>query len=394
MSRLKYESVKIPILKKVDYSTWRVKMLMFLEAIDNSYVDIIKTGPPYSMKIVAMTADAPEHYAIKEKSKRSDPEKAAMLKDAKVRNIVHNSLDNVMSNKVISYKTTKEILDALETQCQGTMAIKKNRRAILMQEYDQLDVKTDDLISDIYNRFLILLNDLSLARKEYEREDSNIKFLIALPEDWDTHASRIRHQYDLDSLNLDEVYGMLKTHDLEIQQRKNRKGQKMKVVALNAETQKGKENMSERSRRMNILEESDIDDVSDPGTDTDKDSEIDMDDPQVVEMAEMLVKGFRRMRFTKPQRKGGFIRRFSGQGKDRFRKSDGQYTKERKFDKTKITCYNCNERGHLANECPKRTGNFFVTTNSNRDWTDSSGTDNDDECYALMATHGEDASGN
>ncbi|KAL8116904.1 hypothetical protein AgCh_023184 [Apium graveolens] len=166
-----------------------------------------------------MTSDAPEHFVRKEKSKWPDPEKASMLKDAKIRNIMHNSLDNVM------------------------------------------------------------------------------------------------HQYDLDILTLDEVYGMLKTHDLEIQQRKNKKGQKMKAVALNAETHKGKEKMSERSRRRNILEESDTDDSSDPDTDTDEDSEIDLDDRQVVEMTTMLVKSFRMMRFANPQRRGGSNKKFSGDGK-------------------------------------------------------------------------------
>ncbi|XP_074377734.1 uncharacterized protein LOC141719260 [Apium graveolens] len=229
-----------------------------------------------------MTTNTLEHYAIKEKSKWSYPEKDAMLKDAKVMNILHNSLDNMMSNRIISCKPAKKICDALETQCQYAMAIKKNRRVVLVQEYEQFDAKDDESITDIYNRFLTLSNDISL-----------------------------------------------------------------------------------------IL-------------DTDEDSKIDMDDPQMVEMDVMLVKGFRRMRFAKPQRKGGFNRRFSSQGKDRFRKSDGQYNKERKFDKTKVTCYNCNERGHLANECPKIIGKTLVITNSNRDWMDSSETDNDDECYALI----------
>lgn len=69
MSGSKYESMKIPILKKSDYSTWRVKMLMFLEAIDDAYADIIKTGPPYPMETVAMTPYEPEHYIRTEKSK-------------------------------------------------------------------------------------------------------------------------------------------------------------------------------------------------------------------------------------------------------------------------------------------------------------------------------------
>ncbi|KAL8155916.1 hypothetical protein AgCh_001102 [Apium graveolens] len=42
--------MKIPILKKADYSIWKVKMLMFLEAINDAYVDIINKGPPYLEK--------------------------------------------------------------------------------------------------------------------------------------------------------------------------------------------------------------------------------------------------------------------------------------------------------------------------------------------------------
>ncbi|XP_074351439.1 uncharacterized protein LOC141690547 [Apium graveolens] len=117
------------------------------------------------------------------KSHNSDPENTSLLKDAKIRNIMHNSLDNVMSKRMIACKTAKEIWNALETECQGKMAINKNRRVVFMQEYEQFDAKADELISDIYDRFLTLLNDLSLVGKEYGMEDSNNKFLRALPED-------------------------------------------------------------------------------------------------------------------------------------------------------------------------------------------------------------------
>ncbi|XP_074342785.1 uncharacterized protein LOC141680462 [Apium graveolens] len=159
----------------------------------------------------------PEHYSRKQKSEWSDLEKVVILNNAKIRNILHNSLDNVMSNWVIACKTAKEIWNALEIRCQGTMEIKKNKRVVLVQEYVQFDAKADESITNIYDRFLTLLNDLSLVRKEYDRENSNTKFLRALIEEWDTQASIIRHQYDLDLQTLDEVYGMLKTHDLKIQ---------------------------------------------------------------------------------------------------------------------------------------------------------------------------------
>ncbi|XP_074355961.1 uncharacterized protein LOC141695627 [Apium graveolens] len=207
--------MKIPILKKADYFTWRVKVLMFLEAIDDAYIDIINHGPPYPQKVVAMTPTVPEHYIRKKKSEW-----------------------------VIPCKTANYIWDALETQCHGTLTISKNRRVVLVQKYEQFDAKPDKTIIHIYDRFMTLLNDMSLVRNEYDMEDSNTKFLRDLPKEWDTQTSIIRHKYNLDLLSLDKVYGMLKTHDLEIQQRKSRKGQKMKVVSLNVEINKGKERVS------------------------------------------------------------------------------------------------------------------------------------------------------
>ena len=158
-------------------------MLMHLEATDPDYLDVINDGPCKPIKLVPGTPTVAEHYQTKEKNEWTTEEKAMVLKDAKVRNILHNSLDSVMSNRVIAYKTAKEIWDALETQCQGTTAIKKNRRAVLIQEYEHFEAKSDEGLTDIYDRFLTLLNNLSLVGKVYDLEDSNTKFLRALNEE-------------------------------------------------------------------------------------------------------------------------------------------------------------------------------------------------------------------
>ena len=73
------------------------------------------------------------------------------MKDVKVKTIVHNSLDHVMSNRVIACRTAKEIWDTVEVQCQGTKEIKKNRRAILIQEYDFFEAKSDESLTDVYD---------------------------------------------------------------------------------------------------------------------------------------------------------------------------------------------------------------------------------------------------
>ena len=141
-----------------------------------------------------------------------------------------------MSNRVIACRTTKEIWDALEVQCQGIKEIKKNRRAILIQEYEYFEAKSDESLTDVYDIFLTLLNELALVGQTYPNEFSNTKVLRSLPEEWDVQTSIIRYGNDLEAVSLDELYGMLKTHDLELQQRKNRKSTKVKQVALKVDS--------------------------------------------------------------------------------------------------------------------------------------------------------------
>ena len=85
-----------------------------------------------------------------------------------------------MSNRVIACKTSKEIWDTFEVQCQGTKAMKKNRRAHLIQEYERYETHVDKDLIESYDMFLTLLNNLSLAGKEYKTGDSNTKFLKPL----------------------------------------------------------------------------------------------------------------------------------------------------------------------------------------------------------------------
>lgn len=82
MSVNKYECNKIPILSKVEYPTWKVKMLMCLEVVDLDYMDVISDGPHVPTKLVAMTPTVPENCIIKEKKEWTLEENAEVHKDA------------------------------------------------------------------------------------------------------------------------------------------------------------------------------------------------------------------------------------------------------------------------------------------------------------------------
>ena len=114
-------------------------------------------------------------------------------------------------------------------------------------------------MTDLYDRFPKLLNDLSLVGNEYDLEDSNLKFLLTLAEKWDLKATTIRDDYELDDKSLDEIHGILKTDELDMKQRSKRHGGKFKSIVLKVEEKAPKEVVMKKShsKRKALITKSD-----------------------------------------------------------------------------------------------------------------------------------------
>lgn len=121
MSGRKDDNSKIPMLKRNEYTYFRVKMLHHLEATNSDFLDRINDGPYVPTKLIPQTnidgKVGDEHFVEKIKSEWTKEEKENVLKDAKVRNILFNSLDIVLTNYVISCKTAQEMWEILKVHC-------------------------------------------------------------------------------------------------------------------------------------------------------------------------------------------------------------------------------------------------------------------------------------
>ncbi|KAL8155629.1 hypothetical protein AgCh_000864 [Apium graveolens] len=266
-------------------------------------------------------------------------------------------------------------------------------RTVLTQEYEHFDSRDNESLTEIYDIFQKLLNYISLVNKEYDLEDSNLKFLLALPEKWDFKVTSIRDYYQLDITPLDEIYGVLKTHELEMEHRSKRIGSKSRLVALNVE-----EKPKEKARRKSYskgkamiaksdTESSNSDDDSNPDTESDTDSDHNNNE-DMDQMAALLVKSFKKMVY-KNFKKG---RRFSIKGssssnsnkRNNRRDTDWKEAKSGKPDKSKERCYNCDGLGHFAADCRKpRAEKKQALISKKRNWDDSSDSD-DGINYALI----------
>ncbi|KAL8132115.1 hypothetical protein AgCh_007858 [Apium graveolens] len=170
-------------------------MLLFIKMANSLYVQILKNGPFTPMERVEKSTDGdmviPAHYAPKDPSKYSEIEKEKVSLDSGLQLILIESLDNVMYNNIINCDTSKQIWEKIEILYEGTEEVRSNQRRIL-----------------IYDKY-------------YESEEVNLKFLLTLPDHLEQKISAIREGRDLNRMTQEVLYGILKTYELEMIQRKS-----------------------------------------------------------------------------------------------------------------------------------------------------------------------------
>ncbi|KAL8116147.1 hypothetical protein AgCh_022592 [Apium graveolens] len=166
------------------------------------------------------------HYAPKDPSEYTEPEKEKVSLDSGLQLILIESLDNVMYNNIVNCDTAKQIWEKIEILCEGTEKVRSNQRRILISQYEGFMAKPKKSITEVFERFNKLINDLQLHDKYYEAEEVNLKFLLTLPDHLEQKISAIREGIDLSRITLEVLYGILKTYELEMIQRKSlRSGQ-------------------------------------------------------------------------------------------------------------------------------------------------------------------------
>ncbi|KAL8090645.1 hypothetical protein AgCh_039905 [Apium graveolens] len=319
----------------------KVRMTMFLEATDPEYLDRINEGPHKPTKLAVAVAGEAAKYVPKEKNDYTAEDITSIAKDAK-----------------------------------GTDSIKKNMKTILTQEYGHFDSKPNESLTDIYDRFV-----------KYDLEDSKLKFLLALPESWDLKATIIRDNYNLEETTFDEIYGMLKTHELEMEQRSKRKGGKSRTVALKAEEESPKAATSRKGKEKALITKSDTESSS---SDSDDDSETEslpeMDaDEEMMKLCALMVKEITRIAYRKFRKGKKFSRKGASSDKKSFRKSEGKGGKSDRGDYSNVKCYNCGEKGHISPDCKKvKSDKGKALATKQKNWTDTSDSESE-ENYALMA---------
>nr|GEV09009.1 ribonuclease H-like domain-containing protein [Tanacetum cinerariifolium] len=178
--------IKLPILKKVEYDIWAMKMEHYLCHTDYPIWQVIQNGNGP----VSVTIDT--HGLIKVLPLKTVKEVVARERERKERTTLLMALSEDHLEKFHLMADAKEMWEAIKSKFGGNDESKKIQKYLLKQQFKEIHC------AGVSN------------------EDANQKFLRSLPSSWSQVALIIRTKPGLDTLSFDDLYNNLRVFEHDV----------------------------------------------------------------------------------------------------------------------------------------------------------------------------------
>ncbi|GJW32289.1 putative ribonuclease H-like domain-containing protein [Tanacetum coccineum] len=353
-------NAKFPYLKKDEYEVWAMKMEYWITNNDMNIWKVIQNGNSLKRTgrdrdgrvIILPPTTADEHIAVQRESKART-----------------TLLQSIPDDHVADFHymdDARDIWNAVKARFGGNAESKKMRKSMLKQEFSEFRISEAEGLHKGYDRMQKILSQLNQLKAKPEDEDINLKFLRALPSSWSQVALTLKTKGGLELLSFDDLYYKLKTLEVDIKgystfsssqsagpshsafvstTSASKKMSYADSPSYTSSTYTVPSNSKTGSHRSgNVIE----DVLQSFVADTEPEQQLayeDFDQIEKLDLEEMDLKWQMAMlsvRVHKFEQKAG-------------RKIDFDKKESARFNKKKVRCYKCLQRGHFARECRAKT---------------------------------------
>ena len=198
-------------------------MMLFIKAANPLFPKILKNGPFIPQQEVAErtvgTVTIPRSYEAKDPFKWTKTEKEKVALDSHLMLIIIDSMELSIFANIASCTSAKEMMDHIEIICEGTEEVREKMRQILVTRYEAFMAQPKESITEMFERFYRLVTELQMNMKAYSTKELNLKLLLSTPNHQEQRVISLRERY-FNKISYDVLYGVLKTHELELLQKR------------------------------------------------------------------------------------------------------------------------------------------------------------------------------
>ncbi|GJW51783.1 putative ribonuclease H-like domain-containing protein [Tanacetum coccineum] len=205
-------TIKLPILKKGEYTLWSMRMEQYLTNID------------YSLWQVILNGDGPIQVTTDENGVETEvPPKTAQAllqrqRERKAKSILLLAIPDEYQLRFHGIKDAKSLWAAIKSRFGGNVESKKMQKNVLKQQFENFFASDTEGLDKAYDRFQKLISLLEVHGAVVPNEDANQKFLRALPSSWNNVALIMRNKDGIDDLDIDDLYNNLKVFEADIKE--------------------------------------------------------------------------------------------------------------------------------------------------------------------------------
>ncbi|GKE78848.1 hypothetical protein Tco_1544968, partial [Tanacetum coccineum] len=179
-------SIKLPILKKGEYTLWSMRMEQYL------------TNTDYALWQVIMNGDEPVQTTKDENGVETEvPPKTAQAllqrqRERKAKSTLLLAIPDEYKLRFHGIKDAKTLWATIKSRFGGNVKSKKMQKTVLKQQFENFYVSDTKGLDKVYDRFQKLISLLEVHGTVVFNEDANQKFLRALPSSWNNVALIMR----------------------------------------------------------------------------------------------------------------------------------------------------------------------------------------------------------